>query len=374
MFSVFKKGLKRSIILDIQSGLVRGALVESAKGEPSRIITIITKSISNSIVPINTPRIIQKILEVAVVVVENIIKESGHHNIHHIHYILSSPWIYSELKTTKVDYDVNTKITKSMIDSIVGDEIKKISSMEDTEPIEQSVFEIKLNGYAVSSYKDKNAKTLQIALSTSYGSKKFLDGLNSSIQKVIQLSHYSYHSAILMQYKAFHFISNNRHEYIYMHVHGELTDIIIVKNGLCKHISSFPFGIITLLREISHVRHAGMEESESFLALYDGNKLDESERQNAKKIIDPLLNAWSALCIKSFESTFDVMHIPRTVFLSAHSHFNLFKESLLFRNDLNFDVIPYEKMIEENSLVTFEKGSPHSVLMKMYTLVLDLMI
>ena len=365
---------KKSIILDIQSSLVRGALVEFKKEGPSVVKRVIAKSIPSSMAPTNSPRIIQKILEVAENVVEEIIKDTSHHGIHSIHYILSSPWIFSELKTVKINYDGDTKITQKTIYEIVQAEIKKISALPDSEPIEQNIFEIRLNGYPVSVYEGRYARTLEVSFATSFGTKRFLNKLHSGIQKIFHIRHHTYHSALLLQYRSFRTIADKHTEYIYMHVHGELTDVIIVKNGLCKHISSFPFGIVTLLRKIAHTTKQGIGSSESLLVLYESDKLNESEKQNAKKVIDPLLNAWSVLCVKSFSNSFDFIHMPRTVFLSTHSHFDLFKEALLFRNDLNFDIISYEKIIEEDGRIVFEKGSTTSPLMKMYTLALSSML
>jgi len=365
---------KKSIILDIQSSLVRGALVEFKKDAPSVVKKVIAKSIPSSMTPIDSPRIIQKILEVAENVVEEIIKDTSHHGIHSIHYILSSPWIFSELKTVKINYDVDTKITRKTLYEIVQSETKKVATLPDSEPIEQNIFEIRLNGYPVSVYEGRSARTLEVSFATSFGSKKFLDKLHLSIQKIFHIHNHTYHSALLLQYRSFRVIADKHTEYIYMHVHGELTDVIIVKNGLCKHISSFPFGIITLLRKIARSTRQGVESSESLITLYEGDKLNENEKQNAKKVIDPLLNAWSVLCVKSFSSSFDIIHIPRTVFLSAHSHFDLFKQALLFRNDLNFDIISYEKIIENDKRVVFENNSVTSQLMKMYTLALNFML
>lgn len=375
MLSLFRSKTKadRNIILDIQSGLVRGALVEYGGDGPARILRITTQSIPSILAPTDSQRITKKILKIVFDVTSNLLEDYGDQKISGIDYILSSPWVMSELKTIKVTYEFEKEITKDIITKIVSDEVKKNENSLDMIPLEQNIFEIRLNGYVVSSYKGKEAHSLEISLSTSFGSKIFLDKLHDVVGRVVEIKHHKCHSALLMQYTALRSILEDNKEYVYIHIHSELTDIIIVKNGLCKHISSFPFGITSLLRKMANSMNQGIAASDSLLTLYQGDKLTESEKNNTKKIITPLLNAWSAMCIKSLTGSFDIINIPRTVLMSAHSHFDLFKEAMLFQNDLNLDIISYKSVIGEDKIVT-DKGLAQSELMKMYMLALGNMI
>ena len=112
-----------------------------------------------------------------------------------------------------------------------------------------------------------------------------------------------------------------------------------------------------------------IESSDSLLSLFQGNKLSEAEKASALAIIEPLIHEWSSMCIKSFAAAFDSASVPRTVYLAAHSHFDLFKEALLFQNDLNLTIQSYESIAETGD-VTFEKSSAQSAMMRMYTLAL----
>ena len=289
----------------------------------------------------------------------------------------ASPWVFSQLKTLSTDYQKETEINSSIIDGIVDEEFKKQkasfqeSSEDNTDvyPLDQKIFEIKLNGYPVTNVEKKRARKLEISLSTSFSSKSFLNKLYFAVHKVIDIDNHFHHSALMLQYASLRSILHDKNDYIYMHVHSELTDVVIVKGGLCKHISSFPLGTMTLLRKIAHATRQSIEASDSLLALYQGDKLDENEKKRTKKIIEPLVSGWSAMCMKSLSASFDIMEVPRTVFVSAHSHFEIFKGALLFQNDLSFDIIPYNDTVKEDAVLT-DKGVPSSTLMKMYALAL----
>ncbi len=371
MFSLFsnKKKEVRSIIIDIQSGLVRGALVVDKPNEPSTITCVVTKSISGKSQILNSEHLVKKMLKLIAEVAEHLARDNGRNTISYVSYTLSDPWINSKLKTVRINYEKETEITTDILENIIKEELKNNSAVADIRPVEQKIFEVRLNGYPAVMFQGKKAHTLEVSLSTSFGSSQFLDKVHDTINKYIHVKKHSIHSALLMQYIAMQEVLKNKNEYLYIHVHSELTDLIAVKDGLCKHIISFPFGIKTVLRKVANGSNESVETSDSLISLFQGDKLSEQEKENMQRIITPLVHEWSDLCIKSFEGVLDITSIPRTVYLSAHSHFDLFKEALIFQNKLNFDVIAYDSISIGNQ-IKFGKGVEVSNMMRIYTFAL----
>lgn len=375
MFSLFSNTKREdlTIIIDIQSGLVRGALVNYKVDGSINILSVITESISTKNHIVNSKHLTKRIIKLVTEIVRQLASIAGKNNIVDIHYILSSPWIMTELKTIKIDYKDEIVIDSTIVGNLVRDELNKHSEKNDTRIIEKKIWEIKLNGYTMEDYEGKNAHSLEIALSYSVSPIEFLNILRSTVHNIVHIKNQHYHSALLMQYSAIRLMLDKKREYIYIHAHNELTDIVIVKNGLCKYLASFPFGTSTILRKISSNSSQSMEASDSLLSLYDENKLHDTEKVLTQKVIDPLMHTWSTLCLKTFSNAFEFTNIPRTVYLSVHSHFNIFKDALLFKNDLNFEIIPYESLTIDNN-ISFGKGTVQSTMMKMYTLAVKSMI
>ncbi len=376
MFSLFSNknrgGL--SIILDIQSGLVRGALIRDCQSiggdEKIHIESIVTKSISTKTNMINAEHLTKRVLKLVSEVVEHLSKNTDGQEILEVNYVLSSPWIFSKLKHVKLEYEKEIEITSKILSDIVKEEVKNNTIDTDTKPIEQKIFEIKLNGYLSEDFKRKKAHTLDVSVSTSFSSKTFVDRMANTVNKHVHAQKHNFYSALLMQYTALREILENKNEFIYIHIHSEITDIIVVKDSLCKHISSFPFGISTFLRKIAHNAKQTIESSDSLLTLFHGNKLEIGERDKVYEIINPLLKEWGDMCFKSFKENLDEISTPRTIYLHAHSHFDVFKESLLHKDLYNFDVIPYET-IDVGDKVVFSKGAPDSVMMRIYALAIN---
>ncbi len=371
MFSLFSnsKAQNLSIILDIQSGLVRGALVR----DHTNIISVITRDISGKSQVVNAEHLTKKILKLISEVVEHLVKSANGRSIESISYILSSPWIFSQLKTVTINYEKETEINQGTIKKIVQDEFKNSTKTADTRPIEQKVFEIRLNGYPTVDFEGKMAHELRVSLSTSFSSSLFLDKVHSLVDLYLHIKNHSVYSAILLQYTALRESLKNKNEFIYIHVHNELTDMIIVKDGLCKHIASFPFGIKTLLRKLASDTRESIESSDSLLSLYQGNKLNDSEKENIQRILTPLIKGWGDLCTKAFEGVFDITNLPTSLYLSTHSHFDLFREALTFQNKFNFDIVQYDS-IDIGNQITFGHGTVQSNMMKLYTFALNDMI
>ncbi|MEK7184687.1 MAG: cell division protein FtsA [Patescibacteria group bacterium] len=365
MFELFSnKDSHRSIILDIQSDLIHGVLVENYENGDNKIISTCNKSIEENIAPSNSERIKKKILKLAHDVVSNLIKVSGHKNIFNIHFVLSSPWVFSELKTIKVDFDSDNNISDEIINKIINKEIDKTPSKFNAYVFEKKIYDIKLNGYSVDVYNGREAHKLEISFSVSLAEKGLIDNLKHSINKVIHIKNQSFHSALLTQYLAIPSAISKNTDYIYVHAHGELTDIIVVKNNQCKHISSFPFGSKTLLRKIALSTKHSLESADSLLTMYYDNKLSEIDKKKISSIVDSFTISFSNMCIDSFLSSFDIMHIPKRVYLSAHDHFAFFKSALISQNRIVLEILPYDDFV----------GKDNGRIINMYTHVLGAML
>lgn len=374
MFSLFsnKKEGVRSIILDIQSGVVRGAVVLNVPNEPTRVLSVVTRSLSPKAHTINTTHLTKKVLKLVSEVIDHLATNTEK-PISKIDYMLSTPWVFSKLKTIKIEYDEETVTTPKVFDKIVKEELESGLTTKDVYPIEQNIFEIKLNGYSTFIYENKKAHKFEVSLSTSFASHSFLNKVNEIVKKHLHIKNHKPHSALIMQYTALREIFKDKHEFIYIHVHNEITDIVVIQDTICKHISSFPFGISTLLRKISTETKQDIEASNSLVSLYQGDKLSDTEKNRVQKIIEPLTQEWSDLCVKSFEDVFDLTNIPKNVYLSAHSHYDLFKLALSMKNKFNFNISSYDS-IDIGDSVVFDQVAEKSNMIKIYALALSNMV
>ena len=262
MFSLNTKNTESgiSLIIDIQSDLVRVALISFSNTDKPHVIYTSNQSISFES-KVDGNRITELMVKSVSDICNRMVRD-GIKDIKSVHYILSSPWVIPQSKTVKIEYDTETEIKDSTILDIINKERKELSAKfkegnlskeyeYDIAFIEENIFDVKLNGYSVSEYKGKKAKFLEISFATTFSSDKVLKKLDKMIKNFIKVKKFHYHSALLLRYTALRLLIDNKNEYISVHVHGELTDIVIIRNNFSSHLSSFPFGRTTMVRMLA---------------------------------------------------------------------------------------------------------------------------
>jgi hypothetical protein len=176
-----------------------------------------------------------------------------------------------------------------------------------------------------------------------------------------------FHSALLLHYTALRGILGDREEYISAHVHGELTDIVVVKKGMCSSIASYPFGSVTLTRKVAASLHQTESMADSTISLYAGGKLHDEEEVRVSRAVTSIMSGWASLFFKSLLSATDKKMVPRMILLSCHSHYPLFERTLSGSEEWPANVIPFDETTVDKS-VSFEDLSERSPLMGMYSL------
>ena len=315
-----------SLIIEIQSGIVRGAV---SRIENNKISTIV----QTLIVPIprraktGSSQLINSMLKS---LAEVAFELTNKYHISSSHIILSSPWVISFSKTIKVKYDKETKITKKIIEDIIENGSDKKDFDKDVIYIDKKIFEIKINGYSVTKYDDKSAKELDISFATVMSSENLLSKIRNTLRKGSGISKICFHSGLLLSYMSLRKKVIDMKNYAYIHVHSELTDIIIVKNDLCSYISSFPIGLSNLIREIGHSVKQNEAVANSNLTLFEEGKLYDTEKQKIQLIVDKYMKEWS--------SHLDLESMPRVFSLVINSHSTVFKNSLksLIKDEIHF--------------------------------------
>ena len=368
IFSKQNEGL--SLLVDIQSGLVRCSLVFLGASNEEKSFPKIIHSISRAIVQkehIGGESLTKAMLSVVGEVSSRVVEEgilrlksypkssTDFHSssIKSVHYILSSPWIISQTKTIKIQYDVDTDITSSMIQGILDEErtallskFKKENLEKDYDFdltfIEQKIFDMRLNGYPVESYKGKKARTFELSFAVTLSSEKILESIHKTISAVVHTKKNHHHSGLILQYIALMSLID-KNEYISVHIHGELTDAIVIKKGLSSSISSFPYGISTLVKKMSISMKNTIEASSSLLSIYGEDHMDNAEKDRLEKVLTPLAKDWQSQLLSSFPSP-----APNLVYLSicsvSNKQFGIFKKIL---ETAGFEVMAFDKSLTE---------------------------
>lgn len=337
MFFSNKKGERNIVlILDVQSSVVRGSLVIVSKIEQPRVIFTHSADINfksggpDSVLIKATLDEIRGSIQLAQRFLhhkDNMVQYVGvRRKITSIHYVLSSPWIVSEAKILSKRFEKDTAITQKYICDLIAEDREKMASST-TEPlqvIEQKIFDVRLNDYSLCDWEGKMTKVLDVSFTVSVAGKKMVESFIEQCAHIVHAKRIHFHSSLLLQYIGIEKILEPGQNYCLIHVHGDETDVSIVKQKACIFFGSYSVGVRTIISKIAQLSGLGKQTADSLITLYTGGKLEDEENIKNIQSINIVAKEW-------FEKLKNILTVPKleikppmSVIITAWTHEDLF--------------------------------------------------
>lgn len=351
MFFSSKPKAKLDLILDIQSSIVRGALVLKRPNDIPEVIYIYSTfipfkpQVSSGYLVKMTLRAVEETIQA--ILKELSLRKTAQHielpqHISAAHYVLSSPWIVSQAKTISLSFPKETKVTKEKIRSITEEERLKLLGDEanSLSVIEEKVFDVRLNGYSIPSWQGRLAKELEISFVVGVAGTRMIESLRNACLHIVPSGRIDFHSSLFLQNIGIQRVLPDRSTYTIIHVHGELTDVVVMKNHSCVFFGSYPWGVQSVIRKIAHASKTDEQAAESLFTLSLGNNLDASHAASSRKIVDDIADGWVSEYAHMMKLS-GLKVLPDDIIISARAHEDFFVNT--FKNKYpDADVITLE--------------------------------
>lgn len=329
MFFSQKSEDKLLLTVEVQSSVVRGSVVSFDQSGKCKVLFTESETVPYkqgvgiSYFSKLTTRAVGSAIESCLKYTQGLKKE-----ISEVHFILCSPWVVSQARTIGISYKEGTSITKERVEKILQDERKTISSPDNITlvQVEEKIFDVRLNGYSVSDWEDKDATTLEISYAITAGNKDFIEKLHDAASRVVSKNKVFFNSSLLLQYVSLReVIMPQESDYSVIHVHGELTDIVMIEHGLCTFFGSYPVGINTVVRKIAKLTDSDYKTADSLLSLHFGDKLEEAHAKSVDRITTSLQSGWNAEYARAIKNH-DGNKVPPITYITARTHEDFFSE------------------------------------------------
>ena len=339
LFSKKSSGpVSTDLIFDVESDSVCVAIVQYESGKVPRVVYHAENEVEHKAHTDGAylTRNMLKKLELSAADVQKALtgltekKAIRHPRVDRVHVVLSSPWIISKLSCVERRFERETMLRqKDAIDLLEKEReaAAKMFIVGDSAAIDAKLFEVKINGYPVSEYVGKRAKALEGTMVVSFSSKKLLSVIKSNINAYVRSGDEVFHSALILRYLALRSAMPHQADYIWLQVHGELTDVLVVRQGDCAVSGSLPFGYDTLVRNFA--RQTGESESTamSALAFIDSNANTSDSIEKTRTVLGEILAEWTS-DIAGLISGGREGSLPGVVYVSSARFSSAFETSL----------------------------------------------
>lgn len=255
---------------------------------------------------------------------------------------LASPWYSATIQTIHIEQEKPVEVTARVIDMLVGTEIKSFKSLIRSQDHELGALEVvdahtiqmKLNGYETSNPYNKTAQTIEAVLFISLARKKILDAVQTSILKLFPQHDISFSAFPLAAFSVTRDMFEDVHNFLFIDVMGECTDISLVKQNAIRKISSFPKGKNFFIRYIAKKLHTTSEEVQTLFNLENKKTSKAPHTSVFNTTLAQAIEEWSTSFTASLEKFSDELSIPSKIFFVAHPDIAPFIEKAFQKSNL----------------------------------------
>lgn len=347
-------------IIDVGSAQVSGALVSIAinkKGQRQSNIIFSTKVATGIESDLDYDRFDFEILK-AIKKVTHILLKNSFFQPEKFVCFLTSPFLVSQTKIINYSQENKFIFTEKILHNLTKKEARNFCTTHDQNQkfslIESKVTQIKLDGYELSHPFGQEVTNIRISQFLSGSS---VNQLNKIREAIISQSHndlIEFHSYSFAAFSALRDNPSVHKNFIAIDIDGELTDIFACIDGVLLENISFPYGINSVLRDITKNQKTFHHEAKSQLNLYLNDKL----HLHAKNILEQSLKKagqkWISALSEALSLILNNTILPEQIILTGDTEANKifinwikdadFEKYTLSRNHFKTSYIDHSKL------------------------------
>ena len=313
-----------SLLVDIGSASVGGALVKTEKGKPPHVLRTTREDISfqdalsanRFLVAMN--RSLDKVLKT----LQAETKTTG--NPAHIFCTLSSPWFILKTRDIHIARENDFVVTEKVLDDFINEdiarmkeELKETLPPDDVKIIEKKIIQMKLNGYEIKNPYGQKISRMELLMTVGVSSGKVIESIERKLGNFFHVKSVHFGAFPIAAFSAIRDIFPTENNFLFLDVTGEATDVSLVNNDLLVGTLSFSRGKNFFVREISAELRTVHEEAATLFAMFLRNELDPARQAEVASVVTRAENEWLTRFEKTMSTLAEKGAIPRKVFFTT---------------------------------------------------------
>ncbi len=271
---------------------------------------------------------------------------------------LSSPFFVSQARVINYEGAKPFLVNDILIENLIKTETDKflatahqifpVSVGDSHEIIENKILRVKLNGYEIKEPIGKTAQSLSLSQFISVGPKELLNKLELLIHSEKADAKISFHTFSLTAYQTFtRLIDKKYRNFVLIDTGGEITDLLVVADGLLVEHLSFPKGKNYLIRKLAKKMGTVFAEASSSLEIYQSGQASIVLKNRLESALVEIKKDWLGSFKEALAKVTETVFLPENFFILGDDKSDeifvdfIEKESMieLSLSQNNFDVI-----------------------------------
>ena len=316
VFGFLNKKEKTSIIFDINSGSIGGAIIKHYTDKNPEIIAVERINV-NYLMDVDIDAFLRCARESFKKVSGKLAKKfSG--KIDSALCVFSSPWQISKTGVIKVVEKHPVEITENFLEKLLEKEMgifkDNLRGSRKLKIIERKITQFKLNGYLVKNPIGKIASSIEARAYVGAADKKLKESIDKNILENFGISDVSFHTFPFVAFNILKYTINAEEGMLFASVSGEITDVLLIRGNIPEKIASFSFGKNGLLRKISKSFGISINESQSIFEAWAKGHSNKKINKKMFEIMEDFKKEWHIFFKKVLEDMAESSQLPRNIF------------------------------------------------------------
>lgn len=244
-----------------------------------------------------------------------------------VHIFFSSPWYVAKNSSVQVVKEKPFLLDQHELEEIIRKEEKEfqddlrntktIVELGDIAVIERELLSVKLNGYETKNPILKKATDIDLSLFMSVAPHRFIQNFFNKLSSTFHTTQVFAHAFPLAVYRSMLLVNPHEKRYLFLDIAGEMTDIIMVYDGIIQYSGSFSLGRNELVREISRSLSEPFEVVLSLLSLYSNKSLDDEMTKKIDSAVQNFFKNWRNEIEQILKTNNESTDFPQRVFVTV---------------------------------------------------------
>lgn len=327
-------------IIDIGSDQVSGALFRLGQKEKTSISSSFLTFVQTGL-PSRANLDFKTYIKDVSQAIDKTLKEisRSHRQLRAIFVFLSSPYFITQTKEivwqSKEKRVLDDKFIKNLADQVAEDFIRANGSLypeilnDQTILIENESMKVVLDGYPSDSPVGKKADKVEISQFVSIGSQALLSYFANLVNGYFPRTPIKIQTFSFAAYSIFADLIGSQEDFLLIEAGGDITDILVVCNGVLAEHRTFPFGKRQILKKLAESANTVPAEAQTLLDSLTDENSNASLRARAEKAFEPVFEEWASFFKKALEQIAENVFVPTRAYLIGNAKGDkLFKEKI----------------------------------------------